>query len=1449
MAKFQNTFSSGIINKDLQSRFVDSSEMIDAENFFVVTTQGSSSGVGKNALGNLKKTNLSILGAKTIGVGKNESKNKLYNFVKGTNHDYIIEYDTFTEIVEIIAQSSTGGVLNFKEGERILNVDIINIDENEGDFIAFSGDSNGVRLANVAKLKTLGIDEFSEDEISVMKPSPIFAPTLNLTTSNEGVSNNFIEEKFIRFAYRYKYNGGFYSAPGSWSKIAFEPKSFSLDYQTYENKGMVNLSNAVNVSFNTGSKDIIAIELLFRESNSNTIYVVQDFIKEKESWPDNVTRSFQLSKSKIFKILSEEQSLANFDNVPLSAVAQTTIMNRLVYANYIEGMNIDTDINFEAQLVSTNPYVGGISTVISNLVDTASYSNVVDFESGNSSGGSAPVDQMNYLTNEINVAISGASSGTFNIEITPKAGYSSVPYTITVKEGATVLQSWANITGNSIREYTTTSDRIVTIFVTSNIGIIYDCKLVYEIKLFLSTVSKYDYFATHQLSYPKSTGYLPNLEGDTIIKGKSTIDLSTYQFESGKQIRINFELQSSLVLDIKPSTTFFYNITQDYVSLADFIDNSSFKNQLEETFSLNFRNNFISNEGIIVSFVGFILSYSGTSMIIENPRVVYNVTEPSTIVSEKNEFFLTNEASFITVTENSFSSLHSNRDNEICMFYMDSKGRKTTSLVSKNNTIHVPAENSSMVNKVKVLVFHNPPTEAKYYKFGIKNTKRKYETIYGNEVYKDGIYRWIRLVGENKNKVKEGDILVVKSDYSGPLSVLAKTKVLEISMKDEDFIKNNKLSNGKDLIEQVGLYMKIKQGNFDVDIDQDSFQSFIGSAKRRYASRSFATTSPLFGEYEATVFVPLKINAGTQITFSVTIKAYGSIAFEHIIEFKNLTAQKDYASVQQWWEAEVGILNGWTVYAENYINEWQFDTDGKSFSVKPWRDGTATRDIMTDIVFDINFAGGTLVFETEAFEDLSSPFFETPETYTITNGQHEFVEHILNDAYDCYAFGNGVESYKITDSFSGKSFSMDSNPSEVSKEGYRKNNRYADITYSGIYKSSTNVNRLNEFNLATANFKDDIDKSYGPIYKIKGEETNLQVFQEDKDSQVFYGKNVLYNADGTANLSQIADVLGIQDLYLGDYGISKHPDSFDVYGSNSYHTDVKRGVVIKKSNNGLFEASSQGMRSYFQNLFRNNKIDHINGKYDQYNGFYILNIQYDNYTKYVTWVYSDAYDGWLGRMTFNPEDMTRIGSKFFAFKNGEVYEHNSESARNTFFGVEYPSKFTFNFSQNPSERKIYKNLEIEGTDAWNIFVKTDINEGYVNLSDFEKEEGVFYAYLRTSNEEIDSSLLSCQGIGNCTVNALVLSFTFDLDSVISVGDEIRNATLQLVGKVLSKTNNSLTLDAVNNISNGDYVLCSKPQSIENSGLLGYHMEVSCELNKTTPTEVFAVNTEVSKSYM
>jgi len=87
-----------------------------------------------------------------------------------------------------------------------------------------------------------------------------------------------------------------------------------------------------------------------------------------------------------------------------------------------------------------------------------------------------------------------------------------------------------------------------------------------------------------------------------------------------------------------------------------------------------------------------------------------------------------------------------------------------------------------------------------------------------------------------------------------------------------------------------------------------------------------------------------------------------------------------------------------------------------------------------------------------------------------------------------------------------------------------------------------------------------------------------------------------------------------------------------------------------------------------------------------------------------------------------------------------------------------------------------------------------------------------------------------------------------LDSIISVGDQVRNADLELVGTIASKTTNSLTLNAVANIISGDFVLCSKQQSIANNDLLGYYMKVTCRFSSNTYQEIFAINSEVSKSF-
>jgi len=64
------------------------------------------------------------------------------------------------------------------------------------------------------------------EAILVIKQPPITSPTVQLIT--QGNQNNYLEERFISFAYRYKYANGEYSATSQWSDIAFLPNEFSF---------------------------------------------------------------------------------------------------------------------------------------------------------------------------------------------------------------------------------------------------------------------------------------------------------------------------------------------------------------------------------------------------------------------------------------------------------------------------------------------------------------------------------------------------------------------------------------------------------------------------------------------------------------------------------------------------------------------------------------------------------------------------------------------------------------------------------------------------------------------------------------------------------------------------------------------------------------------------------------------------------------------------------------------------------------------------------------------------------------------------------------------------------------------------------------------------------------------------------------------------------------------
>jgi hypothetical protein len=150
------------------------------------------------------------------------------------------------------------------------------------------------------------------------------------------------------------------------------------------------------------------------------------------------------------------------------------------------------------------------------------------------------------------------------------------------------------------------------------------------------------------------------------------------------------------------------------------------------------------------------------------------------------------------------------------------------------------------------------------------------------------------------------------------------------------------------------------------------------------------------------------------------------------------------------------------------------------------------------------------------------------------------------DFHNAYSFGNGFECYKIRDAFVSNTLTINNRPLTYI-ENYRQNHRNVSVTYSDVYEQSTNYNGLNEFNLAKVNYVD-LDDEYGDIQRIHSRDTNLIVFQENKVSQLLYNKSVIFNADGTGNVSQNLNVFGQQLPYNGEYGISNSAHSFSSLG-------------------------------------------------------------------------------------------------------------------------------------------------------------------------------------------------------------------------------------------------------------------------------------------------------------
>lgn len=1098
--KIQNTFIQGRMNKDLDERLIPQGEYRDALNIRVVNSSGSHVGALENALSNEQKSNIDFgTNAVCLGAVSDDEAQKVYWFVLSDTGSYIARYNQKTDTADIIltdtrnpqdADDPQNNVLNFDKA-HLIQANILTDVDSDKKFLYFTDGYNPPRRINIDTAVSFSANAFTEDDVNVIVKPPIYPPTITAKSSTSR-EVNYLEDKFLHFAYRYKYVDGEVSAISPFSEVSFFPKAFDYSYLEGTNRSMVNSARVVSIGFNTGPSVVKEVDILYKESLGQNIYLAKTINKAGEKYADFADVTIDFDNSSIYKVLPEDEISRLFDNVPLKAKTQDIISNRLVYGNYEEGydledrdgkyINIDLNTSIESEAFDVGP---ALPTLKSN---------------------------MGYEVGIVYLDEYGRSSTV----LTSDNNSSLVPFSKSTEQNKLKVEI-KNEAPKWAKHY----------------------------RFFVKQTHENDYYVMSPvLIYQDDSDYFIRLEGDDknkiqnheeiIIKrdtrGLKTSIITTKILEKGHKER-NFLQPRDYTGVLMQESGYYIKLSNiggilSETSLAEYedIDEDDSRKSLENNFN-----------GESTTYLEGPFSYSrggsDTSITVSGTFTGTTDTRYEIEISD----YVNGVAQFqwnsysIPYTQSAGSNFF-----DFSKGAPSSKQATSTSAISLNNGISIAFSSTS------------EPNIGDTYRFTYYTDFTEFASASEEEKYS---YLCLKSTPANTTQNQNQEAITALSQiklvydeykaYSGDGRKRSNTSL------DLNFISNAYYENISEWWYEEGYSQFVeKLGEENITFDTHPFFRVTFRRGQRTASPGLFTIT---GASSDQIFMIIKSNVYQ-------------------------TGNADMRS----------------------------HSDGKLL--------TTVRDTNSD-----------LMFETKATKSNDEIFYEVPHTYDIDNCGYHLGQSFdqSQDAsksaiitlphHNAWRWGNGFESYKIKDLFVSDVYTAKTRPLTFI-ENYKKNKRTASITYSDVYEQTTNYNGLNEFNLAKVNYVD-LDDEYGDIERIHSRDTDLIVFQENKVSKLLYNKSVIYNADGSGNVSQTLAVFGQQVPYIGEYGISTTPHSFATWGSRIYFADDRRGAILRLSQNGIEEISMNGMRDWFRDRLNPKFMNTVLGAYDPFTGQYVVTIK------------------------------------------------------------------------------------------------------------------------------------------------------------------------------------------------------------------------------------------------
>ena len=1201
-----------------------------------------------------------------------------------------------------------------------------------------NAENNPLDIDAVIRVKVIGVGAGTA-VVSILSVGP--APegiTLNPILYDVTLEQDppFFEMKFARFGYRYKYKNNELSAFSPFSNPAFIPGDFDYSPSQGYNLGMTNNVRQLSISNFTPDvaeyPDVVAVDILYKATNNQNVYVVDTFTNEDPEWSvedssNNIIGLFDITTEIITSVVNTNQILRPFDNVPRKALAQEITANRLLFGNYTQNFNL---LNDDGSLFQHNIEASSISQRVG--LPTVAEGGAVNIE-----GKIVAPSVKSIRTYQIGVAYMDKYGRT-----TPVFTSNAASIIVPKLQAPMSTKLQVTLTGND-------NNPTLIPYYEQN-------KQFPYFKYYVKETSREYYNLALDRFYDAEDGNLwlsfPSAERnkvdeETFLILKKEHDNSEPVVEQARYKVIAIENEAPTYLK---ETKISLGAMSTEFTVAGFPIEGANKVIVAKTA-------FDDQFGVETKTLSGLLMRVKSGLSISKYYKIASFTAPTTseVLINSSEVFGP-DMNFTSTEPFGFPTKVDNLELEIIRVESQNKPEFTGRFfvkVFQDDLLRrkiARASNTATASYLRKALgylynFNGGNTNnASWWKNVWRNpspdAQNSSERLFINRIT-TGCDQYIPT---GQGIYTEGGANKIDIAWAGGFGYCEN----EVGAGTEE---NGIAGSNPNLLQQLRqdstLFRFVKAGNLVAD-PEDTIYRVYNSVEQQGLTYQ-CDCGDIWDGNEGE-------NSANQITNWTLSYRVADLPGNNGIQWNPLTDQIDLAGG--------GTQNGLQPWAPNDPNNWANSYVGIEFIELSEEDDSFS-------------TANPAIFETEPKEAAELDiYWEVPKVYKTS--EYTGQRHTL-DFFNCYSFGNGVESDRIRDDFNQPVIENGVKASATLDEPYNEENRSSGIIFSQIFNSISGVNNLNQFIQAESITKD-LNPEYGSIQKFHTRDTDLITLCENKSMKILAKKDALFNADGSTNLTSNAEVLGQTLTFQGEFGIAKNPESFAEFGFRMYYTDAARGAVLRLSGDGITDLSDYGMHSFFSdNLRVNNKIigswdaDKRNynitlnsltpywqqtlgaGEFDRLNKDPLCN-QFVNSlpTTTTTVSYKEAINGFTSRKTYIPEAGAYLDNLYYTFKGGRIWEHGINEKRNTFYNVGpdsigttqayHYSSFTTIFNENPSVVKGYKTLNYSGTKSREYVYRVGASLEEYSLAQIQAQQLIPTSSVRTKGWFAESIITDLQ---------------------------------------------------------------------------------------------------------